>query len=132
MVLLFFVERGESDGECTSPKVVFGALVSLVGYFCIECDRKISLLENKISDSYKLLAKIILFCLDEATALAKLVQEIVYQSENGSNNDVLLWGSFRQCVQVIQGSLRSTNIQVENCLHLLLVPRYHSLLVVIN
>ncbi|CAD6336683.1 unnamed protein product [Miscanthus lutarioriparius] len=105
-------ERAESDGECTSPKVVFGAMVGLVGYFYIECDKKISLLENKISDSYKLLTKILLFCLGEATALAKLVPEIVYQSENVSNNDVLLWGSFRLCVQVIQGSLRSTNIQM--------------------
>ncbi|XP_021304666.1 HEAT repeat-containing protein 5B isoform X2 [Sorghum bicolor] len=107
-----FRERAESDGECMSPKVVFGAMVGLVGYFYIECDKKISLLENKISDSYKLLTKILLFCLGEATALAKLVPEIVYQSENVSNNDVLLWGSFRLCVQVIQGSLRSTNIQM--------------------
>jgi hypothetical protein len=111
---LFFAERVESDGECTSPKVVFGAMVGLVGYFYVECDKKISLLENKISDSYKLLNKILLFCLGEATALAKLVPEIIYRSENVSNNDVLLWGSFRLCVQVIQGSFRSTNIQVYN------------------
>jgi hypothetical protein len=90
-------------------------MVGLVGYFYMECDKKISLLENKISDSYKLLTKILLFCLGEATALAKLVPEIVYQSEKLSNNDVLLWGSFRLCIQVIQGSLRSTNIQVDNC-----------------
>ncbi|RLM55986.1 HEAT repeat-containing protein 5B isoform X5 [Panicum miliaceum] len=105
-------ERAESDGEHMHPKVVLGASVSLVAYFCTECAKRISLLENKISDSYKLLAKILLFCLGEATVFAKLVHEIGNLSENGSSNDVLLWGSFRQCVQVIQGSLHSTNIQV--------------------
>ncbi|RLN13103.1 hypothetical protein C2845_PM09G14160 [Panicum miliaceum] len=107
-----FFERAESDGEHMHPEVVLGASVSLVAYFCTECAKRISLLENKISDSYKLLAKILLFCLGEATVFAKLVHEIGNLSENGSSNDVLLWGSFRQCVQVIQGSLHSTNIQV--------------------
>ncbi|WVZ80108.1 hypothetical protein U9M48_027611 [Paspalum notatum var. saurae] len=95
-----FVERAESDGEHTSSNVLLGASVSLVAFFCTECDKRISLLENKISDSYKLMAKMLLFCLGEATALAKLVHETGYLSENGSSNDVLLWGSFRQCVQV--------------------------------
>ncbi|OEL32096.1 hypothetical protein BAE44_0006885 [Dichanthelium oligosanthes] len=57
--------------------------------------------------------EILVFCLGEATDFAKLVHEIGYLSENGSSNDVLLWGSFRQCVQVIQGSLNSTSIQVQ-------------------
>lgn len=121
-MLILFVERAESDGEHTHPKVVLGASVSLVAYFCTECDKRISLLENKMCDSYRLLAKILLFCLGEATVFAKLVHEIGYLSENGSSNDVL-WGSFRQCVQVIQGSLHSTNIQVDICLCLLLAPR---------
>ncbi|XP_062228917.1 protein SWEETIE-like isoform X3 [Phragmites australis] len=108
-----FKERAESDGELTNPKVVFGALVSLVAYFCTECDKRISLLKNKISDSYNLLAKILFFCLGEATALAKLVHEIGYLSENESSNDVLICGSFRHCIQVIQGSLHSTNVQVQ-------------------
>ncbi|CAL5053041.1 unnamed protein product [Urochloa decumbens] len=107
-----FRERVESDGEHMHPKVVFGASVSLVAYFCTECDKRILLLENKISDSYKLLAKILLSCLGEATVFAKLVHEIGYLRENGSSNDVLLWGSFRQCIQVIQGSLHSSNTQV--------------------
>nr|CAB3470555.1 unnamed protein product [Digitaria exilis] len=105
-------ERAKSDGEHMHPEVVLGASVSLVAYFCAECDKRISLLENNISGSYRQLAKILLFCLGEATVFAKLIHEIGYLSENGSNNDVLLWGSFRQCVQVIQGSLHSTNIQV--------------------
>ncbi|TKV98793.1 hypothetical protein SEVIR_9G583700v4 [Setaria viridis] len=107
-----FTERAESDGVHMHPKVVLGASVSLVAYFCTECDKRISLLENKISDSYKLLAKILLFCLGEAIVFAKLVHEIGYLSENGSSNDVIGWSSFRQCIQVIQGSLHSTNIQV--------------------
>jgi len=108
----YFRERAESHGEQMHPKVVLGASVSLVAYFCTECAKRISLLENKISDSYKLLAKILHFCLGEATVFAKLVHEIGNLSENGSSNNVLLWGSFRQCAQVIQGSLHSTNIQV--------------------
>ncbi|KAF8667911.1 hypothetical protein HU200_052539 [Digitaria exilis] len=108
----YFRERAKSDGEHMHPEVVLGASVSLVAYFCAECDKRISLLENNISGSYRQLAKILLFCLGEATVFAKLIHEIGYLSENGSNNDVLLWGSFRQCVQVIQGSLHSTNIQV--------------------
>ena len=111
------------------PKVVLGASVSLVAYFCTECAKRISLLENKISDSYKLLAKILLFCLGEATVFAKLVHEIGNLSENGSSNNVLLWGSFRQCAQVIQGSLHSTNIQVDISAYYWL-PEYNSLLVV--
>ncbi|XP_039805913.1 protein SWEETIE-like isoform X1 [Panicum virgatum] len=107
-----FRERAESDGEHMQLKVVLGASVSLVAYFCTECAKRISLLENKISDSYKLLAKILLFCLGEATVFAKLVHEIGNLSENGSSNDVLLSGSFRQCTQVIQGSLHITNIKV--------------------
>ncbi|XP_062179055.1 protein SWEETIE-like isoform X2 [Phragmites australis] len=108
-----FRGTAESDGEGTNPKVVLEALVSLMAYFCTECDKRISLLENKISDSYKLLARILLFCLGESTALAKLLHEIGYRSENGSSNDLLIWGSFRHCVQVIQVSLHSNNIQVQ-------------------
>ena len=118
-----FVERAESDGEHMQLKVVLGASVSLVAYFCTECAKRISLLENKISDSYKLLAKILHFCLGEATVFAKLVHEIGNLSENGSSNDVLLSGSFRQCTQVIQGSLHITNIKVDNYLCLLLASR---------
>lgn len=70
------------------------------------------MLENKISDSYRLLAKILFFCLGEAIALAKLVHEIGY----GTNNDVIMWGSFRHCIQLIQGALCSTGIQVDNWL----------------
>jgi hypothetical protein len=105
------------------PKVVLGASVSLVAYFSTECVKRISLLENKISDSYKLLAKMLLFCLGEAIVFAKLIHEIGYPSEMGNCNDVIGWGSFRQCIQVIQGSLHSTNIQVGNCLLLLLATR---------
>ncbi|KAJ1259294.1 hypothetical protein BS78_10G142900 [Paspalum vaginatum] len=105
-----FRERAESDGEHTSSKVLLGASISLVACFCTECDKRISLLENKTSESYKLMAKILLFCFGEATALAKLVHETL--SEKGSSSDLLLWGSFRQCVQVIQVSLHSTNIQM--------------------
>ncbi|CAN6221242.1 unnamed protein product [Urochloa humidicola] len=119
-----FRERVESDGEHMHPKVVFEASVSLVAYFCTECDKRILLLENKISDSYKLLAKIILFCLGEATIFAKLVHEIGYLTENGSSNDVLLWGSFRQCIQVIQGSLHSSNIQQVRMLGLHVLRSY--------
>jgi hypothetical protein len=86
--------------------------VSLVAFFCTECDRRISLLENKTSDSCKLLARMLLFCLAGAIELSKLVHGCL--SENESSNDVLIWGSFRHCVQVIQGSLHSANIQVGN------------------
>ncbi|KAL6876470.1 hypothetical protein ACP4OV_013042 [Aristida adscensionis] len=106
-------EIAESGGECTNPEVMLGALVSLVAYLCAECDKRISLLDNKISDSCKLLAKILIFCLGEVIAIAKLVHEIGGLSDNESSNDVVIWGSFRHCVQVIQGSLHSTNVQVQ-------------------
>lgn len=86
--------------------------MSLVSFFCTECDERISVLENKTSDSCKLLAKMLLFCLIETTDLAKLIHG--YLSENESRNGALIWGSFKHCVQVIQGSLHSTNVQVDN------------------
>ncbi|KAK3132983.1 hypothetical protein QOZ80_6AG0530430 [Eleusine coracana subsp. coracana] len=104
-------ERAGSDVACAIPKVVLGALVSLLAFFCTECDKRISVLENKTSDSCKLLAKLLLFCLLEATDLAKLVHG--YLSENESSNEALIWGSFRHCVQVIEGSLHSSNLQVQ-------------------
>lgn len=70
------------------------------------------MLDNKISDSYKLLAKILYFCLGEAIALAKLVDEIGYHGENCTSNE-LMSGSFRHCTQVVQASLCSTTIQVK-------------------
>ncbi|KAL6603995.1 hypothetical protein ACP70R_044356 [Stipagrostis hirtigluma subsp. patula] len=108
-LMMLLPEIAESGGECTNPKVFLGALVSLVAYFCTDCDKRISLLENKISDSYKLLAKLLFFCLGEAISIAKLVYEIGYLSEN----DELIWGSFKHCIHMIQGSLYSTNIQVQ-------------------
>lgn len=80
------------------------------------------MLENKISDSYRLLAKILFFCSGEVIALAKLAHEIESLTENGTENDVHMCGSFRHCIHVIQGSLRSTNMQVPSWLCLLCAP----------
>ncbi|TVU08978.1 hypothetical protein EJB05_42408 [Eragrostis curvula] len=106
-----FKDRAGSDAESVNSKVVLGALVSLVAYFCTECDKRMLLLEDKTSDSCKLFAKMLLCCLVEAIDIAKLVHG--YLSENESSNDAHIWGSFRHCVQVIQGSLHSTNIQAQ-------------------
>ncbi|KAF7096581.1 hypothetical protein CFC21_098502 [Triticum aestivum] len=108
-----FRERVEPGDVHTNPQVALGALISLLAYFCTECDNRITMLENKISDSYRLLAKILFFCSGEVIALAKLVHEIEFLNENGSKNDVYMCGSFRHCIHVIQGSLRSTNMQVQ-------------------
>ncbi|VAI77069.1 unnamed protein product [Triticum turgidum subsp. durum] len=106
-------KRVEPGDVHTNPQVALGALISLLAYFCTECDNRITMLENKISDSYRLLAKILFFCSGEVIALAKLVHEIEFLNENGSKNDVYMCGSFRHCIHVIQGSLRSTNMQVQ-------------------
>ncbi|XP_006656123.1 protein SWEETIE isoform X2 [Oryza brachyantha] len=105
-------ERAEPGDECANREVALGALVSLVAFFCTECGNRISMLDNKISDSYKLLAKILYFCLGEAIALAKLVDEIGYQGENCTSNE-LMSGCFRHCTQVVQASLCSTSVQVQ-------------------
>jgi hypothetical protein len=80
------------------------------------------MLENKISDSYRLLAKILFFCLGEVISLAKLVYEIGFLTENGTKNDVHMWDSFGHCIHVIQKSLCSTNLQVSNWLFLVRAP----------
>ncbi|CAM0910461.1 unnamed protein product [Alopecurus aequalis] len=108
-----FRERVEPGDLYIKSTVALGALVSLVAYLCTECDSRISMLENKISDSYRLLAKILFFCFGEIIALAKLVYEIGYLTENGTKNDGHMWDSFRHCIHVIQGSLCSTNLQVQ-------------------
>ncbi|KAM0896259.1 hypothetical protein ACQ4PT_023313 [Festuca glaucescens] len=108
-----FRERVEPGDAYSNPKVALGALVSLVAYLCTECDNRISMLENKISDSYRLLAKILFFCFGEVIALAKLVCEIGFLTENGTKNDVHMWDSFGHCIHVIRGSLCSTNLQVQ-------------------
>ncbi|XP_052159223.1 protein SWEETIE isoform X3 [Oryza glaberrima] len=108
----YLQERAEPGDECANCEVALGALVSLVAYLCTQCSNRISMLDNKISDSYKLLAKILYFCLGEAIALAKLVDEIGYHGENCTSNE-LMSGSFRHCTQVVQASLCSTTIQVQ-------------------
>uniref|UniRef100_A0A0E0E2B2 HEAT repeat-containing protein 5B n=1 Tax=Oryza meridionalis TaxID=40149 RepID=A0A0E0E2B2_9ORYZ len=108
----YLQERAEPGDECANCEVALGALVSLVAYLCTQCSNRISMLDNKISDSYKLLAKIQYFCLGEAIALAKLVDEIGYHGENCTSNE-LMSGSFRHCTQVVQASLCSTTIQVQ-------------------
>ncbi|XP_044958991.1 protein SWEETIE isoform X1 [Hordeum vulgare subsp. vulgare] len=108
-----FRERVEPGDVHTNPQVALGALVSLLAYFCTECDNRISMLENKISDSYRLLAKILFFCSGEVIALAKLVHKIEFLNENGTKNDVHMCDSFRHCIHIIQGSLHSTNMQVQ-------------------
>uniref|UniRef100_A0ACD6A9T3 Uncharacterized protein n=1 Tax=Avena sativa TaxID=4498 RepID=A0ACD6A9T3_AVESA len=108
-----FRERVEPGDACINRKVSLGALISLMAYLCTECDNRISMLENKISDSYRLLVKILFFCFGEVIALAKLVYEIGFLTENGTKNDVHMWGTFRHCIHVIQESLCSTNLQVQ-------------------
>ncbi|KAG8094444.1 hypothetical protein GUJ93_ZPchr0012g20299, partial [Zizania palustris] len=105
-------ERAEPDDDRNNREIALGALVSLVSYFCTECSNRISMLDEKISDSYKLLVNILYFCLGEIIALAKLVDEIGYHDENCVSNE-LMWGNFRHCIQVIQASLCSTTIQVQ-------------------
>uniref|UniRef100_A0A0D9WQP4 HEAT repeat-containing protein n=1 Tax=Leersia perrieri TaxID=77586 RepID=A0A0D9WQP4_9ORYZ len=105
-------ERAEPSDECANREVALGALISLVAYICTECGNMISMLDNKISDDYKLLAKVLYFCLGEAIALAKVVDEIGYHGESSTSNE-LMSGSFRHCIQIVQASLCSTTIQVQ-------------------
>lgn len=69
-------------------------------------------MESKMSDSSKLLVKLLVFCLQEVVDLAKLVHQSHHLQECKANNHMFQYSIFKHCTKCIQDTFYVTNIQV--------------------
>ncbi|XP_038985409.1 protein SWEETIE isoform X2 [Phoenix dactylifera] len=92
---------------------VLGAWASMLAFLSQDCIKRICIMESKISDSSKLLAKILVFCLEEVVALARLVHQSHHLREYKANNHMLLFSVFKLCTKCVRDTFYVTNIQIQ-------------------
>lgn len=66
-----------------------------------------------MSSSYKLLAKILVFCLEEAISLSKLIHEAENLRRKETTGNSFMFAIFNQCTECVHNTIHETNIEVE-------------------
>ncbi|EHA8592472.1 putative protein SWEETIE [Cocos nucifera] len=92
---------------------VLGAWASMLTFLSQDCIKRICIMESKMGDSSKLLAKILVFCLEEVVALARLVHQSHHLQEYKANNRMLLFSIFKHCTKCVRDTFYVTNIQIQ-------------------
>ncbi|XP_072983205.1 protein SWEETIE isoform X2 [Typha latifolia] len=108
-----FKDGAELNDDYAHKKAALGAWTSTLANISSECTERMCILENKMSDSYKLVAKIFVFSLEEIVALAKLVHVSDYLRQKEANGHVLMSIMFRHCIESISAAFHDANIQVQ-------------------
>ncbi|XP_065854037.1 protein SWEETIE isoform X2 [Euphorbia lathyris] len=103
--------KHEDDGSF-NLKATFGACLTLIGDLAKGCIDDIHFLENKRSDSRKLLQLKLSFSLEQTMSLAKLAYQIEPPGENRSSS-AICYSVFRCCTKYFQTVLCNSNLQVQ-------------------
>ncbi|OAY83386.1 HEAT repeat-containing protein 5A [Ananas comosus] len=106
-------KESELNDEHTHQKAVLEAWTSMLAFVSKDCIRKLCSLENKMSSSYKLLAKILVFCLEEAISLSKLIHEAENLRRKETTGNSFMFAIFNQCTECVHNTIHETNIEVE-------------------
>ncbi|XP_020088939.1 HEAT repeat-containing protein 5B isoform X3 [Ananas comosus] len=113
-------KESELNDEHTHQKAVLEAWTSMLAFVSKDCIRKLCSLENKMSSSYKLLAKILVFCLEEAISLSKLIHEAENLRRKETTGNSFMFAIFNQCTECVHNTIHETNIEVQKIgLHVL-------------
>lgn len=107
----FREEAGIAIDDYSPPEIVLEGWTSMLASVSQDCIKRISILENKTSDSSKLLEEMLALCLEEAVSLARLVHE-TKQFRQKTDEDILLFTVFKHCIRCIRDTLNNNNIQV--------------------
>nr|XP_029117887.1 LOW QUALITY PROTEIN: protein SWEETIE [Elaeis guineensis] len=92
---------------------VLGAWANMLTFLSQDCIKRICIMESKMGDSSKLFAKILVFCLEEVVALARLVHQSHHLQEYKANNHMLLFSIFKHCTKCVRDTFYVTNIQIQ-------------------
>ncbi|XP_020259958.1 HEAT repeat-containing protein 5B [Asparagus officinalis] len=113
-------EAGIETNDLSCQEPVLGAWRSMLGFLCQDCIKRTRLMENKTSDSSRVLGKILSFCLEEFVALTKLVHETLYCGRRKEKNHILLFAIVSHCTRCMRDTLNEENTQVQTIgLHVL-------------
>ncbi|WOK94226.1 HEAT repeat-containing protein 5B isoform X6 [Canna indica] len=84
-------------------------LITLSG----DCIKRLLAIDNSMNESCKLLAKILVFSLQETIAIARLVHETQCLAKNSENGPMLFINIFKSCTNSISDTIFTSNIQVQ-------------------
>lgn len=109
---LFAGDAGNYDKENSLQKTVLGSWADVLLFLSGECIKRILIVDNRINESSKLLAMILVFCLEETVALARLVHEAQHLSENSAIDGMLFCSIVNNCTNCISNIILTNSIQV--------------------
>ncbi|XP_078176772.1 HEAT repeat-containing protein isoform X2 [Carex rostrata] len=107
-----FKEDSELNEDTAHSKPLIATWACTIAYLSRECRKRLNVLDNRSTNSSKLYAKILVFCLQEIVSLAGLVYDVNSLSEKLSKDTVLFNGLLSHCAECIRDSLHDTNMQV--------------------
>uniref|UniRef100_A0A1D1XDF5 Uncharacterized protein n=2 Tax=Anthurium amnicola TaxID=1678845 RepID=A0A1D1XDF5_9ARAE len=77
-----------------------------------DCIRKLRMLDKQTNDPWKLLAKKLAFCLEDAISIAKLAHEI-WTSREEENSKSMFFSLYRHCIKCVKIALTDINVKVQ-------------------
>ncbi|WCJ25388.1 HEAT repeat-containing protein [Euphorbia peplus] len=104
--------KHDDDDASSNLKATFGTCLNSIGDLAKGCIDDIHFLENKRSDSRKLLQLKLSFSLEQTMSLAKLAYQIETPGENRSSNEIFS-SVFKCCTKYFQMVLCNSNPQVQ-------------------
>ncbi|XP_042449151.1 protein SWEETIE-like [Zingiber officinale] len=110
---LFAVDGGNYDEENNLQKTVLGSWADVLLFLSGECIKRILIVDDRINESSKLLAMILVFCLEETVALARLVHEAQQLSENSAIDGMLFCSIVHNFTNCISNIISTNNMQVQ-------------------
>ncbi|MQL85556.1 hypothetical protein Taro_018091, partial [Colocasia esculenta] len=75
----------------------------VVSDFFEDCTKKLHMLEKQTTDTWKLLAKKLAFCLEDVIFVARLAHEILARGENNSRSFLL--SLYKHCIKCVRTTL---------------------------
>lgn len=110
----FFADRSKlGEDGIFLVRTIIKACIDLFINSAKDCIKSIRLVENKKSNSCKLLQMKLAFSLEQMASFAKLAYEIESFGDNKESKP-MLFTVLSNCTQCIQASLTDKNIQVMN------------------
>ncbi|XP_042445912.1 protein SWEETIE isoform X2 [Zingiber officinale] len=110
---LFAADGGNYDEENNLQKTVLGSWADVLLFLSGECIKRILIVDDRINESSKLLAMILVFCLEETVALARLVHEAQHLSENSAIDGMLFCSIVHNFTNCISNIISTNNMQVQ-------------------
>ncbi|CAA6670474.1 unnamed protein product [Spirodela intermedia] len=104
--------EGDAPNDDDACKI-FHVWATMVSDLYENCNKKLHMLDKQASDPWKLLAKKLSFCLEDAIAVTRLAHETAWASGKEEIKEGILFSLYNRCIKCIKMALSDDNVKVQ-------------------